>query len=209
MPIGLVVGFYGALLAVAWAWRELADGVPPFRAPGAAPGSLGGWAGQLALGVAAGAALALASRAWTRRSPAGARLAEELARILGPVTPGRALLLALASGLAEEAFFRGALQPRVGLVPASLLFGLAHWGPTPGLRPWALYAALAGLGFGALFAWTGTLVAPAAAHAATNALNLAWLGGGGPGATPGPGTGRPASARSGDAGASAGPSRSR
>ena len=209
LPLGLVAGFYGVLLGAAWLWREWVDGVPPLRAPGAPADALGGWPGQLALGLAAGVALALASRAWTRRSEAGARLAEELSRILGPVTPGRALLLALASGIAEEAFFRGALQPQVGLVPASLLFGLAHWGPTPALRPWALFAALAGLGFGALFAWTGTLVAPAAAHVATNALNLAWLGGGGSDATPGPGTGRPASARSGAGGASAGSSPSR
>jgi membrane protease YdiL (CAAX protease family) len=171
-----VAAFYGVLLGAAWLWREAVDGVPPLRAPGAAEGALGGWPGQLALGLAAGTGLAFASRAWTARSAAGARLAAELARLVGPVGAGRALLLALVSGVAEEAFFRGALQPRVGLVAASLLFGLAHWGPTPALRPWALYAALAGLGFGALFAWTGTLVAPAAAHVATNALNLRWLG---------------------------------
>lgn len=176
LPLGLVAAFYGALLGIAWLWREVVDGVPPLRAPGAAADALGGWPGQLALGLAAGTALAFASRAWTARSEAGARLAAELARLVGPVGAGRALLLALVSGVAEEAFFRGALQPRVGLVAASLLFGLAHWGPTPALRPWALYAALAGLGFGALFAWTGTLVAPAAAHVATNALNLHWLG---------------------------------
>jgi membrane protease YdiL (CAAX protease family) len=176
IPLGLVAGFYGALLAAAWIWRELVDGVGPWRAAGAAPDALAGWPAQLALGLAAGVALALASRAWTRASAAGARLAAELARLVGPVSPGRALLLALASGIAEEAFFRGALQPRVGLLLASLLFGLAHWGPTPALRPWALYAAVVGLGFGALFAWTGTLVAPAAAHVATNAVNLVWLG---------------------------------
>lgn len=207
LPLGLVAGFYGALLAAAWIWRELADGVPPIRAVGAEPDALAGWPGQLALGLAAGAALAFVSRAWTRRSAAGARLAEELARLLGPVGPVRALLLALLSGVAEEAFFRGALQPRVGLVAASLLFGLAHWGPTPALRPWALYAALAGMGFGALFAWTGTLVAPAAAHVAVNALNLHWLGREGSAAPADRGTGPRASARSGDADDPAGTSR--
>jgi len=176
LPLGLVVAFYGALLGVAWIWREWVDGVPPFRAADAAPGALGGWPVHLLLGAVAGVALAYASRAWSERSEAGARLSRELARLLGRVSAGRAVALALLSGVAEEAFFRGALQPQVGIWLASAIFGLAHWGPTPALRPWALYAALAGLGFGALFELTGSLTAPAAAHVATNALNLVWLG---------------------------------
>lgn len=194
IPVVLVVAFYAALLALAWLWRELVDGTPPLLASGVPREALGGWPLDLVWGLAAGAALAFVSRAWSERSRAGRRLAEELARLVGPLSAGRALVLALLSGVAEEAFFRGALQPRVGLVAASLLFGLAHWGPTPALRPWAVYAALAGLGFGALFEWTGTLVAPAAAHAATNALNLYWLGRRGD--VPPPGTAPPASARS-------------
>jgi membrane protease YdiL (CAAX protease family) len=37
-----------------------------------------------------------------------------------------ALLVSLAAGVGEEAVFRGALQPRFGLVPTALLFASAH-----------------------------------------------------------------------------------
>jgi membrane protease YdiL (CAAX protease family) len=96
----------------------------------------------------------------------------ELAALVRGLTPAAALLLAAVSGLAEEALFRGALQPALGWLAASALFGLAHFLPRPGLRSWSLAAALAGLGLGKLFAWSGDLVAPVLAHALLNAVNL-------------------------------------
>ena len=85
--------------------------------------------------------------------------------------------LALVSGAAEEALFRGALQPEVGLVIASLLFGLAHFAPRRDLAAWAPAAVIAGFVLGSLYAWTGNLIAPVVAHATVNAINLRWLGG--------------------------------
>ncbi len=105
----------------------------------------------------------------------GRALAQRLAEILGPLSGAQVVVLALASGLAEEAFFRGALQPRVGLVIASLLFGLAHLVPRRELAPWAGFAALAGVLLGALFDYTGNLLAPAIAHVLVNGVNLRWL----------------------------------
>jgi hypothetical protein len=96
--------------------------------------------------------------------------------VLGPVSLGRAWLFAGASGLAEEAFFRGALQPRVGWLAATLIFAATHFVPAPKLRVWALFALAAGALFGGLFAWTGDLLAPVLAHVLVNALNLRWLG---------------------------------
>lgn len=175
LPLGLVVAFYGALLGVAWIWREWVDGVPPFRAADAAPGALGGWPVHLLLGAVAGVALAYASRAWSERSEAGARLSRELARLLGRVSAGRAVALALLSGVAEEAFFRGALQPRVGLVAASLLFGLAHFVPRRAFLPWTGFSVVAGFLLGGLFELTGNLIAPVVAHALINGVNLSLL----------------------------------
>ncbi|HXK23857.1 MAG TPA: CPBP family glutamic-type intramembrane protease, partial [Myxococcota bacterium] len=74
-----------------------------------------------------------------------------------------------------EAFFRGALQPRVGLVFASALFAAAHFAPRREFLPWPFFAFAAGLAFGALFDATGNLVAPVVAHAGVNAWNLRWL----------------------------------
>jgi hypothetical protein len=86
-----------------------------------------------------------------------------------------AVLLACASGLAEEMFFRGALQPRVGFVMASLLFGLIHFVPRREFYPWTVFAVIVGFVFGWLFIATGNLVAPIVAHTVVNGINLPLL----------------------------------
>ena len=168
-----VLIFYGLLGGAAVAWRLWADGILPWRASPSDPVSPG-WL-RLGLGVAAGLGLVAASRVATERTQAGRALASELSRLLGPLSERRAFGFALASGLAEEAFFRGALQPRVGLAAATVLFAAAHYVPRPGLRVWALFALVAGALFGVLFERTGDLLAPAVAHAVVNGLNLHWL----------------------------------
>ena len=174
-PVGIAVGFYAALALAAVAWRGLADGVLPLSPPGRSPGGGLDLFLDAAIGLGTGLLLVAASRAWTRRSRAGERLARALADALGPLSPAGVGALALASGVAEEAFFRGALQPRVGWLAASLLFGLAHLAPRRELWTWSLFAVLAGGLFGALFEATGSLVAPALGHVVVNALNLHWL----------------------------------
>jgi membrane protease YdiL (CAAX protease family) len=157
-------------------WRLASDGQSPFLADREAAfpgGSL--LLQQALLGLLAGGGLVAASRLWTLHTRMGRRLAEYLAEILGPLSGASVVALALASGLGEEAFFRGALQPRVGLVIASLLFGLAHLVPRRELLPWAGFAVLAGVVLGALFEYTGNLLAPTVAHVVVNGLNLRWL----------------------------------
>lgn len=99
------------------------------------------------------------------------------------------------SGFGEEFIFRGYFQSRlnqafgrpvrwfgiqfgVGLVLASLLFGLLHafnsYEPALGFASldwdWALASALGGLFFGAIREKTGTLLAPAIAHGLPDAV---------------------------------------
>lgn len=169
----LVLGFYTLMGAAALIWRMVADGVLPWAESPASPALP--IHERVAAGLAAGAALVLVSRVWTARSDAGRALAAELARLLGPLSLGRAWLFAAASGLAEEAFFRGALQPRVGWLGATLIFAAAHFVPAPKLWSWAVFALAAGALFGALFALTGDLLAPLLAHVVVNGLNLRWL----------------------------------
>src|SRR5262245_5591234 len=173
IPLQWVLIFYGAVAAVAVGWRLAVNGMLPWRSSADAPVAPL-WL-RLALGVGAGLALVGASRLATARTRAGRTLAAELAQLLGPLSLGRAWAFALASGLAEEALFRGALQPRVGLLAATLLFAAAHYVPRAGLRAWSLFALAAGAVFGALFAASGDLLAPALAHAVVNGLNLHWL----------------------------------
>jgi hypothetical protein len=126
-------------------------------------------------GAALGIAIVLLSGWFTRATLTGDRLARALARILGRRSVGECAVLALASGVGEEAFFRGALQPQLGLVATSLLFALAHFAPRRELLPWTGFSLAAGLALGWLFDATGNLVAPIVAHALVNAINLRLL----------------------------------
>ncbi len=173
IPTRWVAIFYGLLGAAAVAWRVGADGELPWRHPGDASASP--LALRVALGVGLGLAIVVASRLLTRATRSGARLAAELGAVLGPLSRRRAWGFALASGLAEEAFFRGALQAQVGWGVATVLFALAHYVPRPGLRAWSLFALGAGAAFGGLFVFTGDLLAPALAHVVVNGANLHWL----------------------------------
>ena len=72
-----------------------------------------------------------------------------MVEILGATSVGGAFYLALLSGVGEEIFFRGALQPYLGLWGTSILFGLVHLVPGGKVISWSLAAGLVGviLGF--------------------------------------------------------------
>lgn len=166
--------FYLLLFGAALLWTALA-GRPLRYGPPLEPGGEATIAYGLGLGLVAGALVIALSHALTQQTEWGARLAQWLGALLGPLTPLQCLWLALLSGVAEEAFFRGALQPAIGWVAASLVFGLAHWTPRRELLPWTLFATAAGFLFGALFERGGGLLAPTAAHVLVNAVNLVRL----------------------------------
>jgi len=130
---------------------------------------------DVAVGAVAGLLAVQLSRAFSRQTRSGRAMARSLGSVLGDLSIRQCLVLALVSGIAEEALFRGTLQPRVGLVAASLLFGLAHFVPRRELAIWALMTVAAGFMLGLLFQETGNLIAPIVAHFTINALNLRWL----------------------------------
>jgi hypothetical protein len=108
-----------------------------------------------------------------RLSPALRTLSDELAPHLVDDARWRDLiLLSVFSGTGEESFFRGALQPELGLVATSLLFGLLHAGPDRRYLVWTVWAVGAGFLFGALYQWTGGILAPITAHVLHNAATL-------------------------------------
>lgn len=173
--VRLALGFYGAALGVAWLWRSALYGEPLLYASAADAAAGVRWGRDVALGLGSAAGVIVLSRELTRRTRIGEALARALARAIGPLGLGHCVVLALASGIGEEAFFRGALQPRVGLVGASVVFALAHFVPRRELWSWSLFSLAAGFLLGGLFAGTGNLVAPIVAHAAVNAVNLRLL----------------------------------
>ena len=167
--------FYGVMAVVAIVWRQGFYGESIFLADPAGDPSQVKHLSATGLGVLVGGGVVLLSHLMTSFTRWGEDLARVLAETLGFLSIPNALLLALASGLAEEMLFRGALQPRVGLILASVLFGAMHFVPRREFLPWTGFAVACGLLFGAIFDWTGSLAAPVAAHVIVNGVNLAML----------------------------------
>ena len=167
----MALWFYAGLLVLAVLISRLTRH-SLFYADSAAAATGVAWLRDVGAGLLAAGVVIAASALLTSRTRWGAALSDALAALLGPMRPGTCWLLAATSGVAEEALFRGALQPQLGLVGASVVFGLAHFAPRRDLLPWTLFSLAAGFGLGALYAWTGNLVAPVVAHAGVNAVNL-------------------------------------
>ena len=122
-----------------------------------------------------GALLLIALSLYASRNFDWARqLDREFRRILVPLGTWQIGAIALFSGTAEEMFFRGAIQPLLGLVPTSLLFGAVHLIPRRVFLPWTAYAAFAGFLFGCLFELNGTLFPNTLSHVAVNFVMI-WL----------------------------------
>lgn len=134
---------------------------------------------QTLLGTIAGALIGLgfvfASRFATHRFEWGRALHRDLRNLIVPVTGAEIIVLAAASALGEEIFFRGALLPAIGLWGSSAVFALLHIGPKARFLPWTLSSLIAGLVFGQLFLWSGDLSGPVVAHFTVNAINLRYL----------------------------------
>lgn len=127
----------------------------------------------LAVGVVTACGTVASGLLLYRWSPAIREISDELAPRLVDGARGRYLILvSVFSGVGEEALFRGALQPSLGIVLASLLFGAIHVGPDRRFLIWTLWAVGAGFLFGFLYEWTGGILAPMTAHVLHNAATL-------------------------------------
>lgn len=80
------------------------------------------------------------------------------------------LAVSLSAGLVEEAFFRGFLQPRVGVALSTGLFALAHAGYEQPLM--LVGVTLLSLFFAQLVRWRRNIWPAVAAHALFNAIQL-------------------------------------
>lgn len=105
-----------------------------------------------------------------------ARKLEKLfGNILGELKLYEIIAIAVLSGVGEEAFFRGAMQPTLGIWFTTLVFGLLHIGPEKAYIPWTISAFAIGGVFGYYFEATGSLVAPVVAHTLINFVNLYFI----------------------------------
>lgn len=168
-PLVPAVVIYATLLAVAAGWSWLRGDQPLLALSASRP------LASLLLGALIGTAAACLSAVMSRHLAWAAAMENTLIEMLGPLGGRQIAILALASSLAEESFFRGALQPALGLPAAALLFGLAHLAPRRELRPWVVVATAMGFVLGWLLLFCDSLLAPIACHLAVNSIGLVRL----------------------------------
>lgn len=130
----------------------------------------------MSLGVLAAVGTVSLGIAVYRMAPVMRKIAEELAPdLVDRMGAADLVLISVFSGIGEEMFFRGAVQPEFGLTIAALAFGLVHIGPDRRYLIWTAWAILAGFLFGFLYRYSGGLIAPVVAHSLHNAATfLIW-----------------------------------
>ena len=131
---------------------------------------------SLMIGIALGALVAFSTRIFVTRYAWARNLHRELRPVARDLSTGGIVAVAAFSALGEELWFRGILQPWLGLWLQAAAFGIVHAQLRgPSRWAWISWATVMGLAFGATFALTGSLAGPIAAHALINCLNLAYL----------------------------------
>ena len=167
----LAIAGEGALVIVALVWQRL-RGLPL---------ETGGLSEGVVVGVAAAVVFALANWYLLCGAPVfpGVTSIRRLYRsMFKPLFDGvgavDVVVISVAAGIGEELLFRGVLQAEFGLVPASLVFGLLHMGGS-GTFAFGCWVAVMGAVLGGLAVWTQGLLAPIIAHAAYDAVALAYI----------------------------------
>jgi hypothetical protein len=85
------------------------------------------------------------------------------------------IVISVMSALAEEAFFRWAMQDAAGIWISALLFAALHTGRGIRFLLWTVFSLLLGLLFGFMVAAGSGLLAVTLAHALINYCNLGRL----------------------------------
>ncbi len=164
----LAWGFYLALAIAGVLWIGWSHRAVPL----ALFVDVGSWWVDAVLGLSAGLLLVGIWDVARRFFPAMRELETLLAGHIGVLDQSQVLALALISGVAEELFFRGAVQTSWGFGWATVLFTIVHFGPGPVYRWWTLFAFVAALAFGGLVLYRGNILSAVLAHVVVNAINL-------------------------------------
>lgn len=165
---------YLALAAAGVVWASLRGQPNVWRYPGIPSDAVHvGW------GIVGGLTIATLFVIFSRLSVLRFAWARELHRDfrerLGPLGDEEIVVLAGASSVGEEVFFRGALAPAIGVWLSSLVFAALHVGPRKRHLPWTVSSFVAGLLFALLFRASGDLTGPVLGHFLVNFLNLRHL----------------------------------
>jgi membrane protease YdiL (CAAX protease family) len=95
----------------------------------------------------------------------------ELKMFLSGITVSDMLLISLLAGLGEELLFRGVLQVKLGIIAASIVFGLAHF-----ISPaYVLVTMIMGCYIGSFYLISGSLLVPVTIHSVYDLAALLYL----------------------------------
>jgi membrane protease YdiL (CAAX protease family) len=171
-PVPLAVFFYASLFVASLVWVAVRVRWEPLLAVAAGTWGIlpSATAGVLIAAVVVGLSVFL-----ERRSSMVRVLGEEIRTMLGPLTEGQVIVISVLSALAEEAFFRWAMQDAAGIWISALLFAALHTGRGVRFFLWTLFSLLLGLAFGFMVASGSGLLAVTLAHALINYCNLGRL----------------------------------
>ena len=169
----LAIGGESLLVVIAVCWWV-------YRGPSSWP-IVVGWQEDIAVGLAVAVGFMVINYVLLRCGPdvLPLRLIRTLYRttlrpLFADVRLSDVVVISIAAGVGEELFFRGALQPEIGLVPASIVFGLLHMGGR-GTFVFGCWVAVMGLALGMLANISEGLVAPIVAHSAYDAAAIGYL----------------------------------
>lgn len=183
LSVWFVVLFYAILSVSAWGLALFFDDLNPFLWHDENQTSM--W---FDVGAAVGFGLLVVglSRILDQTAEWARELGREFGKLLGNLRVEEVFLVACASGIGEELFFRGFLQQMLSesvfggpyarwwaLAVVSVGFGLLHIGPDlKKFLPWTLMAIVFGGVFGWLFMYSGNLLGPILAHFTINFFNI-------------------------------------
>lgn len=135
-----------------------------------------GWLLWSLLATALGLAVCWLSKEVLGRFDWAKDMESEFLSVLGPLTVEEVAMLAASSSIGEEAFFRGVLQPWLGLFWATVIFASVHVPMSRKLLAWPIFALAIGFVLGGLMSASGSLIPPIAMHATINGVNLYIIG---------------------------------
>ncbi len=95
---------------------------------------------------------------------------EKVSEVIQNSVPEYLITTVLIGSIVEEIFFRGFLQPKIGIIPSSVLFGYMHVGY--GSITEIVAATLLGILLGILYEKRKTIYAPIMAHLAFNLIMI-------------------------------------
>lgn len=99
---------------------------------------------------------------------------EEVVPLAANISYPGAFVVALFSSVAEEFFFRGVVQYQLGIIVASVIFGLFHIGSRKTLW-YGVYAVFAGFYMGFIYIKTGNILVPILVHFFNNFFALPYM----------------------------------